>query len=108
MKTKKYFSKYGHDDIVAVYYGRPYEGRSVVNENLLKLSMMYNAKVSFENNVGNVKEYFEKNKALHRLLKTPQTVLTSKASYEQSDAIIYGYPISNLKFKTEALGYIRD
>ena len=108
MKTKKYFNKYGHDEIVAVYYGRPYEGRHIVNENLLKLSMFYNAKVSFENNVGNVKEYFEKNKALHRLLKTPQTVLTSKASYEQGTQMNYGYPISNQKFKLEALSYVRD
>jgi hypothetical protein len=108
MKTKKYFSKYGHDEVVAVYYGRPYEGREIVNENLLKLSMFYNAKVSFENNVGNVKEYFEKHKSLHRLLKTPQTVLTKKASYEQTDSNIYGYPISNQKFKIEALGYLRD
>lgn len=111
MKTKKYFTKYGHDEVVAVYYGRPYEGRHVVNENLLKLSMFYNAKVSFENNVGNVKEFFEKHKALHRLLKTPQTVLTSKANQTGTDPstqIIYGYPISNQKFKIEALSYVRD
>jgi hypothetical protein len=64
LKTKKYKYKYGHDEIVAHYVGRPFRGRSVVNEILLKLAMFYNAKVYFENVRGNVKEYFEKKRKL--------------------------------------------
>lgn len=110
MKTKKYFNKIGHDEIVAMYVGRPYEGRHIVNENLHKLSKFYgNAKIYFENVRGNTKEYFEKVKALHLLAKQPQTVLTKKASYEHTGRnIIYGYPISNAKMKMEGLQYVRD
>lgn len=110
MKTKKYFNKIGHDEIVAIYLARPYEGRHIVNENMYKLSRMYgNAKIYFENVRGNVKEYFEKIKRLDLLARQPQTVLTKKASYEGTGrANIYGYPISNKAMKMEGLQYVRD
>lgn len=108
MKTNRYAHKYGHNEIVAVYYGRPFEGRDASNEVLLKLALFYNAKVMFENNVGNVKDYFEKKKRLDLLYKRPTTVLTNKdanlSSTEYSD---YGYPLSNQKYKMEALQYVR-
>ena len=108
MKTKKYFHKHGHDEIVAVYYGRPYMGRDVVNEHLLKLSLFYNAKVYFENNVGNVKEYFEKKKRLDLLASAPQTILSKTATTFKQSNIQYGYTISNEKIKKEAISYLRD
>lgn len=109
LKSRKYFSKIGHNEIVAVYRGRPYQGRDVVNEHLLKLSMFYgNAKVYFENAVGNVKSYFEKVKKLNLLAKAPRTVLTKKASYNINDPIIYGYPMSNQVIKREAINYLRE
>jgi hypothetical protein len=113
LKTKKYFSKYGHDEIVAQYVGRPYQGRKIVNEILLKLSMFYgNARIYFENNVGNVKEYFEKRGKLHLLAKKPHTILSKKASTAVRDPhahnIEYGYTVSNDKTKLEAINYIRD
>lgn len=110
MKTKKYFDKIGHDEIVAMYVGRPYQGRHIINENLYKLSKFYgDAKIYFENVRGNVKEYFEKIKRLDLLAKQPQTVLSKKASYENtSPVIIYGYPMSNKAIKMEALQYVRD
>ena len=106
LKTSKY-PKYGFNEIVAVYYGRPYEGRDVVNEILLKLAMFYNAKVFFENMVGNVKEYFQKMKSLHYLAKRPTTVLTAKDN-QGRDTNEYGYPMSSEKFKKESLQYVRD
>ena len=113
LKTKKYFSKYGHDEIVAQYVGRPYQGRKIVNEILLKLSMFYgNARIYFENNVGNVKEYFEKRGRLDLLAKKPHTILSKKASLSVKDpyspSVEYGYSISNDKTKLEAINYIRD
>lgn len=108
MKTKKYAHKYGHDQIVAAYYGRPFEGRDAVNEILLKLSLFYNAKVMFENNVGNVKDYFEKKKRLDLLYRRPTTVLSNKdVQTINPSSLDYGYPLSNQKFKLEALQYIR-
>lgn len=108
VKTKKYAHLIGHDEIVATYFGRPYYGRNIVNDICLKLSLMYNAVVYFENMVGNVKEYFEKHGMLNRLASRPQTVLTKKASFEQAPTKEYGYPMSSRQFKLEGVSYLRD
>ena len=108
IKTAAYFDKIGHDEIVATYIGRPYLGRDIVNENLLKLSLFYgNAKIYFENSVGNVKDYFERTKHLHLLARKPHTLFTKKGNYETSPLLEYGYPMSNEKIKYEALQYLR-
>lgn len=109
MKTKKYFNKIGHDEIVAVYVGRPYDGRHIINENIYKLSKFYgNAKIYFENVRGNTKEYFEKVKRLDLLAKQPTTVLSKKASFMAGNSIVYGYPMSNKAMKMEGIQYLRD
>lgn len=109
LKTKKYLTKYGHDDIVAQYVGRPFQGRKQVNEILYKLAKFYNAKIYFENVRGNTKEYFEKIKQLPLLATQPQTVLSTKASFVTGKAsATYGYPMSNQKMKLEGIQYIRD
>lgn len=110
IKTKKYWQQYGHDEIVAAYVSRPYDGRGPINENLLKLSMLYgNALIYFENMVGNVKEYFEKMKRLDLLARQPTTVFNKKASFDgKGQAVVYGYPMSNRKIKMDAVQYVRD
>jgi len=109
MKTSKYPSTIGYDEIVASYIGRPYFGKNEVNETLYKLSLFYGgAKIYFENNVGNVKDYFEKIRRLDLLAKQPVTVFNKKASYESSPQVIYGYAMSNDKVKWEALQYLRS
>lgn len=110
MKTKKYFNHLGHDEVVAIYVGRPYEGRHIVNETLYKLSRFYgNAKIYFENVRGNTKEYFEKIKRLDLLAKQPRTVLTKTASGAIStNRAVYGYPMSSRAMKNEAMQYVRD
>lgn len=108
MKTSKYPSTIGYDEIVASYVGRPYLGKNQVNETLHKLSMFYgNAKIYFENAVGNVKDYFEKVRRLELLARQPVTVFNKKASYDTGPQVIYGYPMSNQKIKWEALQYLR-
>lgn len=100
MKTSKYPSIIGYDEIVASYIGRPYFGKNEVNETLYKLSLFYGgAKIYFENNVGNVKDYFEKIRRLDLLARQPVTVFNKKASYESSPQVIYGYAMSNDKVK---------
>lgn len=108
MKTTKYLSTIGHDEIVASYVGRPYLGKSQVNEILHKLALFYNAKIYFENAVGNIKDYFEKVHRLDLLASQPVTVFNRKASYNTSPTLIYGYPMSNEKVKWEALQYLRS
>ena len=110
LKNKKYL-KYGHDEIVASFIGRPYEGRRIINETLYKLSLFYgNAKIYFENVRGNVKEYFEKIKRLDLLAVQPTTVLNNKKASHDSvtKSRVYGYPISNAKMKAEGVQYLRD
>jgi len=100
MKTNKYPSTVGHNEIVASYIGRPYNGVNEVNEILYKLSLFYgNAKIYFENAVGNIKDYFDKIKRLDLLARQPTTVLNRKASYDTVQPNIYGYPMSNDKIK---------
>jgi len=61
LKTNKYPSTVGHNELVATYVGRPYNGVNQINETLHKLSLFYgNATIYFENAVSNIKEYFEK------------------------------------------------
>lgn len=108
MKTNKHFATVGHNEIVASYIGRPYMGKNEVNEILHKLSLFYgNAKIYFENNVGNVKDYFEKVRRLDLLATQPVTVFNKKATHLSSPSLIYGYPMSNDKVKWEALQYLR-
>lgn len=107
MKTHRY-PTLGHNEIVASYIGRPYLGKNQVNEIMYKLSSFYgNAKIYFENNVGNVKDYFEKIKRLDRLAAQPVTIFNRKASFNTTPSLTYGYQISNDKIKWEALQYLR-
>lgn len=109
VKTSKHFNTVGHDEIVASYVGRPYAGKNAVNEILYKLSLFYgNAKIYFENSVGNVKDYFEKQKRLDLLASQPTTIFNRKASYATPQSVIYGYPMSNDKIKWEAIQYLRS
>lgn len=109
VKTSKYPTVVGYDQIVASYIGRPYLGKNQVNEILHKLSLFYgNAKIYFENAVGNVKDYFEKIHKLDLLALQPNTVFNKKASFNTPISMIYGYPMSNQKIKWEALQYVRQ
>lgn len=109
IKTNKYPSTVGYSEIVANFIGRPYLGKNQVNEILYKLSLFYgNAKIYFENNVGNVKDYFEKARRLDLLARQPVTIFNRKASYDTNPQIVYGYPLSNDKVKWEALQYVRS
>lgn len=109
IKTNKYPSTVGFSEIVATYIGRPYLGKNQVNEILYKLSLFYgNAKIYFENNVGNVKDYFEKIRRLDLLARQPVTIFNRKAAFEGSPQVVYGYPLSNDKVKWEALQYVRS
>ena len=100
MKTTKYPSIVGHDEVVATYVGRPYLGMQEVCEIQYKLSMFYgNAKIYFENAVGNIKDYFDKIHRLDLLAAQPTSVLNRKASYNTGPSVVYGYPMSNDKIK---------
>ena len=109
VKSAKYFNDIGHDEIVAEYVGRPYDGMNKVNETILKLSLFYGeAKIYFENAVGNTKDYFERIKRLDLLATKPTALFTTTASYARSPTIEYGYPMSNQFIKRKGISYLRD
>lgn len=109
MKTNAYFSTNSHSEIVAVYRGRPYEGKNAINAILHKLSLFYgNAKIYYEAQVGNVKDYFERIGRLDLLCATPTTIFQKKAAFNNSLPTTYGYPMSNDRIKWEAIQYTRN
>lgn len=109
VKTAQYFDDIGHDEVVAEFVGRPYEGMNKVNDTLMKLSLFYGeAKIYFENAVGNTKDYFEKTKRLDLLATKPTALFTTTASYARSPTIEYGYPMSNQFIKRKGISYLRD
>lgn len=109
LKTNKYPTTVGHNELVASYVGRPYNGVSQINETLHKLSLFYgNATIYFENAVSNIKDYFEKVRRLDLLAKQPTTVFNKKATSITKDNFLYGYPMSNQKIKWEAIQYVRS
>lgn len=109
VKTAQYFDEIGHDEIVAEFVGRPYEGMNKINDTLMKLSLFYGeAKIYFENAVGNTKDYFEKTKRLDLLATKPTALFTTTASYARAPTIEYGYPMSNQFIKRKGISYLRD
>jgi len=108
VKSPKYL-KYGHDQIVASYVGRPSGGNSMTtyNTNLEKLSQYYNAKIMFENDRGDVQNFFLKKKKYHMLMEEPGATLlkaVGKRSYNRGK----GCTMSPPKMKQQAELYAYD
>lgn len=77
-----------YSTIVAEYIGRRSSPEDI-DELALKLSILYNTKVMFENNVPGTKNYFLKRKKLHRLALQPDRVI-AKNIKKSSVARVYG------------------
>ena len=109
LKSPKYKTKYGGNELVASFIGRPYMGRDYSNEIIEKLAMWYgnhDRMISFERG-GNVKEYFQKKNKLNLLMTQPKTILSYKAG-ETSKILLYGTPLKTFEQKYEAIAYLRD
>lgn len=68
-----YDTSHTHDVIVAEYTGRP-ESSEEYYENLRKLLLYYNAKTLYENNINELKIYFQSRIATHLLFPQPSIV----------------------------------
>lgn len=108
MRTNKYIRELGIPGvIVASYIGR--EQRSDdFNYNLYKLARYYNAKIMFENNRGQVKQYFQHKRALHMLCQPPGHVIDKHISKSTSTTRKFGYTTVNKQFKEELIRYVID
>lgn len=109
MRTRKYWKEMGQPEVIcAAYIGREERSDDFLY-NVYKLAKYYNAKIFFENDRGNVKQYFQKKKALHYLAETPGNVIEKHLSSTSTTlSRRYGYSMSNLKFKEDAIQYVID
>ncbi len=92
-----------HDRIVAEYCGRPATIKQY-NENLRRLLTYYGAIDLYENQINNVKEYFETKNCLSLLAHTP-TILKSNANTSVNR--VYGQHMTK-QIKDELELYTRD
>lgn len=90
--------------IVASYIGRP-KTSDDYNRNLMYLAELYNAKIGYENEVTEVKSFFEKKKKLHLLAMQPDNVI-SKHIISSKVNRIYGIHMPE-KIKDAAEKYIK-
>ena len=91
--------------IVATYVGRPQTSDSV-NRIAEMLAELYNAEIMYENEVPDVKKYFERRKKLHLLAAQPDGVI-SKNIKNSRVARIYGCHM-NEKLKDAGAKYIKQ
>ena len=109
LKAPKDIQRWGGNELVASFIGRPYMGRDYSNEIMEKLAMWYGGHdrmISFERG-GNVKEYFQKKSKLNLLMTQPKTILSYKSG-ETSKVLLYGTPLKSFEQKYEAIAYLRD
>lgn len=109
MKNYEYaLEGHGYSEIVAEYVGRPaFGGRNAINEIIEKLSLFYGATpggIFFENNVGNIKDYFVKIKKSHLLALEPDYLLTNNTKISLSTK--YGVSTSNKIVKEKIIEYL--
>jgi hypothetical protein len=91
--------------IVATYIGRPATSDSV-NRIAEMLAELYNAEIMYENEVPDVKKYFERRRKLHLLAAQPDGVI-SKNIKNSKVARIYGCHM-NEKLKDAGAKYIKQ
>lgn len=91
--------------IVAEYVGRP-QLQEEYNENLFKLARFYNAKIGFENDRGNVKEYAQRTKQLHWLMSEVEII--DKGVHIRKLGRSYGMSMGSQQRSAQAELYLRD
>jgi hypothetical protein len=110
LKTPKYAQYFGHERIVATYFGRKDVRPLDYLHNLLyKLSKFYNAKITFENDQdGGILNYFVKKNALMRLLPSPRMV--TKRHLPNSKTLLreFGHSMASPRHKTFGENYVNE
>jgi len=93
------------DIIVAEYTGRP-QMQDDYNDQLFKMAKFYNAKIGFENDRGNVKEYAQRNKELHWLMEEVEII--DKGVHIRKLGRGYGMSMGTGQRSSQAELYLRD
>lgn len=109
--TGKYL-ELGMEGIVATYYGRPLVNPiGYMMELMVMLGKYYNAKITFENDIGAtaIINYFSTRGLLKMLLPMPRYVLSTFIKDSQSQKHrYYGHPMSNGQIKAGSEMYLYE
>jgi hypothetical protein len=101
MKTPQYESIMGNEKIVATYKGRKADNpQGYVHELLMKLSIYYNAKITFENDRdGGILQYFIRKGQLARLMSKPEMTLSKYIPNSKTLLREYGHSMASDRHK---------
>lgn len=94
------------DCIVASYIGRP-SSQNEWNRQLFLLAEMYNAKITFENDRGNIIEYAQNNRLLNQL-QEEFTIYDTDGNPTNKLGRHYGISMNNRNRKLQAAQYLKD
>ena len=92
------------DQIVAEYIGRP-KTSDDYNRNMEMLAELYNLEIGYENEVTEVRSYFERRKKLHLLATQPDTVISANILHSRVKRV-YGIHMAE-KLKDAGEKYIK-
>jgi hypothetical protein len=101
MKTPKFEMLFGPEKIVATYKGRNAENpQGYVHELLMKLSVYYNAKITFENDRdGGILQYFIRKGQLARLMSKPEMTMSKFLPNSKTLLREYGHSMGTERHK---------
>ena len=95
------------DMIVASYVGRP-ETQDEYNETLFKLAALYNAKIGFENDRGEVVAYAKRFRKLSQLMEEPEIIDLKENINIKRLGRKFGMSMGSKERKGQAQIYLRD
>lgn len=100
-KTSKYAEQIGDEKIVATYYGRKkVNPQGYVHQLLLKLSVYYNAKITFENDRdGGIMSFFLRRGELHRLMPPPTLTMEKHLPGTKTNLRQFGHSMATPRHK---------
>jgi hypothetical protein len=108
MRTDKYMKELGDcNTIVANYIGRTMR-IDEFNFILMKIAIYYNAKIMYENEVDNVRPYFQQKKSLHMLCPPPGYVVEKVLPNSNTLNRRFGFSMANRRLKSQAIQYLID
>lgn len=99
-----YQGSVNNDTIVASYIGRPNTSDDY-NRTMEMLAELYSAEIGYENEVTEVRSYFEKRKKLHLLAAQPDAIINANIKYSKV-ARVYGIHMHE-KLKDAGEKYIK-
>ena len=109
-KTPRYEHMFGPEKVVMVYRGRNSENpQGYVHELLIKLSVYYNAMITYENDRdGGIYQYFLRKGQLGRLMSKPEMTMSKYITNSKTILREYGHSMATDRHKTIGEGLLLE